>query len=273
MLLFLLPWKMDSNSLVKEVGVFIYQTIKEFLPEQENLEIEARFGLLIDKETNERIYLPVITDSILDPKQSKWYRFESSLSAKKHKEYNAFFNRIYVETRKKGYKGASLEYTHKKQNDFIYSSKAGQIRITKDNEGNIIKIERKRLLGKLDIWLPNAELDIRLSLNIEEPVDKQELENEAETERKKDRISYQNQKDSFCVDLTQVFQRTDTGNEIKHEMELEWKDKDLIENIKQLDTVPSSIFIQKTEEFVKTTFKIARKKNVFISPLKLNTLP
>lgn len=71
-------------------------------------------------------------------------------------------------------------------------------------------------------------MDVRLSVNIEHPVDiesvRHEISNPLAVKRKKDRISYEVAQGLMSIDLTQVFQNEGNGNQIKHELELEVND-------------------------------------------------
>lgn len=77
-------------------------------------------------------------------------------------------------------------------------------------------------------------MDVRLSANseIKVPVDsvKNEIAHPAAIQRKKDRVAYEVANGFLSVDLTQVSQNEGNGNQIKHELELEVKNPELLLN-------------------------------------------
>lgn len=100
--------------------------------------------------------------------------------------------------------------------------------------GELLHAQRKQNLSHLAIFQPNCVMDIRLSVNVETPILLETVANEvshpAVIKRKKDRMSYEVAQGLLSVDLTQVFQNEGNGNKIKHELELEVKDPELLLN-------------------------------------------
>ncbi|KAI9885437.1 MAG: hypothetical protein M1823_002743 [Watsoniomyces obsoletus] len=61
------------------------------------LEIEAKLGQLIDKNTNERIRLPVLTECIFNKDHPSWRTaFRSSMTESQHRTLNQFLNKAVV---------------------------------------------------------------------------------------------------------------------------------------------------------------------------------
>lgn len=77
-------------------------------------------------------------------------------------------------------------------------------------------------------------MDIRISVNaeIQIPIEnvKDEISHPSAIKRKKDRVSYEIASGLLSVDLTQVTQNEGNGNQIKHELELEVKNPELLLN-------------------------------------------
>lgn len=100
--------------------------------------------------------------------------------------------------------------------------------------GAVLNAQRKHQLGHLEILQPNGAMDIRLSVNAEIPVPVdsvlQDISHPAVIKRKKDRVAYEVANGLFSVDLTQVTQNEGNGNQIKHELELEVKNPELLLN-------------------------------------------
>ena len=100
--------------------------------------------------------------------------------------------------------------------------------------GTILNAQRKQQLGHLEIFHPHGVMDVRLSVNNEIPIPIESVKNDishpAAIKRKKDRVSYEVANGLFSVDLTQVTQNEGNGNQVKHELELEVKNPELILN-------------------------------------------
>lgn len=195
---------------------FVLQ-IKNSVPADINLaqlEIEAKFGRFIDKNTNQRVNA---SPGVLTPGQ-KWYRFESDLPPKIHSFLNAKLNEQIRP-------GKSWTYKHVKTVDLTY---ADRLRITKAeaDQSKILESIKKTRITDFGIHLPHLKVDIRISINLECPqsVDFKLLESmPVENERRKDRRSYIDEVSQIRYDLTDVQQlnRITRNTERKLEMEVE----------------------------------------------------
>ena len=98
--------------------------------------------------------------------------------------------------------------------------------------GTLFCAQSKQKLNHLAIFQPNCAMDIRLSVNIEIPVPLESVEKDfshpAVIKRKKDRVAYEVAQGLLSVDLTQVIQNEGQRNAVKHELELEVKDPELL---------------------------------------------
>ena len=75
----------------KHYVIKIERAVNEIaLDEDSSFEFEARLGAIVDKNTRQRIYLPVITECILD--DVDFVTFESSVPLQSHKGFNALLN-------------------------------------------------------------------------------------------------------------------------------------------------------------------------------------
>lgn len=95
--------------------------------------------------------------------------------------------------------------------------------------GEAIEAQRKQNIDNLAIFQPNCVMDVRLSVNVEHFIDiesiRHEITNPSAVKRRKDRISYEVADGLMSIDLTQVAQQqAGSGNQIRHELELEVKD-------------------------------------------------
>lgn len=206
------------------------------------LEIEAKLGRLIDKGTNDRISIPVMTEAILN-RNSPNIRtaFESSMTEYQHRALNAFLNKALLSTKQpksvppiaQAQKPARvpMDYKHTKELDTFYElSQRGLLSLpnslnvsTRTSHGNKMKVRVthdqktgkelakivKIRLADIDIYSPHNQVDWRISVNVEMNF-QGDLGDLIEPERKqggagdraKDRLTYHHQ--AYQIDLTQV---------------------------------------------------------------------
>lgn len=256
---------MDGNvpitSLVKQVMDWLYVSLDlnadiGLHPREGAIEIEAKIGTLIDKDTGDRIRLPVTSAAVLDPRNDK-FQFESQMLEAAHRKMNEFLNRI-TKTAATTPGRKKIDYTHTRETDsFRTLNSAGlnmmpeslmrrgprrdlKLRTSKrDKDGAVTGRIVKLQLSQLQIYSPLDSYDVRISMNLEVNLDQPDLdtnditddptpEKPAQPERKKDRVSY---KHLACqTDLTRV----DTpGLGPKYELELEL-DANLLRHQQQL---------------------------------------
>ncbi|KAI9807916.1 MAG: hypothetical protein M1825_005222 [Sarcosagium campestre] len=223
------------------------------------LEIEAKLGQLIDKNTNERLRLPVRSECVLskdDP--SLRYFFKSSMTESQHRHLNQFLNKTLIaskqpppppptENAKPLKSRISMDYVHTRERDRFYDVQHSQlpqiplsirphlntrhkmkVRATTDQKtgqplAQIVKIR----LADLDVYSPRTVFDWRLSINLEMAYDGdvgdlvEVLEGGKRSERNKDRMTYRHL--AYQIDLTQVTMQSDSSTkpEKEHELEVE----------------------------------------------------
>ncbi|CEI88299.1 hypothetical protein G6F70_004363 [Rhizopus microsporus] len=192
-----------------------------------NVEIEAKFGIFVDRRTNRRINLNALTETILQPEHERNVRFQTNMSLEQHRHFNKLLNDMVNKTQAKDYKGERIRYKHTNEIDKFYDipNSKGRWRVTVDQQGQIVPngiIEKERV-ADLNVHAPNQPLDFRISINVEHPRPKPNME--CTYERVKDRISYQHGGISF--DLTQV-KSSKEDSDPRHELELEFADSKLL---------------------------------------------
>jgi hypothetical protein len=202
------------------------------------LEIEAKVGVLIDKHTDQRVRLPVLTESVLaDDVKAK---FTSSMTLSQHKATNDFLNKALIESQlppstKPGGQSSiprvKMEYVHTYETDTFYELPDGptvharlppsvrsavdprrgiKARVTTDQKtGKVLAKIIKLRIRDLHIISPRTLVDWRISINLEMDYDgdlsnlgKQRIETGSDIARNKNRLSYKHQ--SYQIDLTQV---------------------------------------------------------------------
>lgn len=122
------------------------------------------------------------------------------------------------------------QYKHTKTVDSILSKtdSQGKTRITQDEaRTKVLESMVKRRLGDLAIFMPNCSLDVRISVNLEMPLAVSQADLQAiasgniESERFKDRRSYQDNATAIQYDLTEVTQSRSGQSETRYELEME----------------------------------------------------
>lgn len=229
-------------------------------------EIEAKFGELIDRNTNQRIDLGVLSPTIL--KEDDYvYPFRSIMTEAQHRTYNEYLNhQVVVSKNQKSNIGRErprvpISYEHKHEIDRFYAippqirdrhlpvtvanllaskGRDAKVRVSfKENKDGsreqIAKIVKARLKD-LSIHFPEHRLDCRISINLEMPWEGpiDELEAYATStnkgqspDRRKNRLSYGHC--SYQFDLTQVVENVNGRDEKKHELEIELEAKAILD--------------------------------------------
>ncbi|MCJ1225316.1 mRNA-capping enzyme subunit beta [Toensbergia leucococca] len=217
------------------------------------LEIEAKIGQLIDRNTNDRIRLPVMSECIVskgDPNLR--VNFKSSMTESQHRSMNGFLNKALLDSQpSKSDSSANpripMTYVHTRECDSFYDlSQAGllslpasirnqldqrhprvKVRITTDQKtGKVLAKIVKARVTDVDVYSPRTPFDWRVSVNLEmdwdgDMKDLVESKNgQKRADRNKDRVSYRHQ--SYQIDLTQVTPSdTSSKPEKEHELEVE----------------------------------------------------
>jgi hypothetical protein len=185
-----------------------------------SVEIEAKLGRLIDQRTGKRIHLPIFCETVIHLPDA---RFEANMSMSQHARFNEMLNTLVQSSKGK------VKYRHTKEIDqfFAVKGRRDKIRVSRhENTGQIVKngIIRKRKLQHLNVYVPTAPLDYRITVALEEQVSFPVGLEPDITERHKDRLSYQHQ--LVQVDLTQVSSvsrgSTTSVNQLFHEIEVEF---------------------------------------------------
>lgn len=218
--------KPPVDSIVRLVADLIGRHI-----ENPNVEIEAKLGILIDRNSDSRLKLPILSEAAIVPDRN--VRFKSDMSLGQHHHFNQMLNNRVNESNRPGYPGKVVSYQHTYERDCFYNSNNSKIRVTFDSQTNRIKeggIIVKNKLEHIDISSPLNNLDFRVSINEEIPRSKPT--GTPQHERNKDRLSYKH--DLWQIDLTQVkTQNSDSRNshkepEVSHEVEIEIANLDVI---------------------------------------------
>ncbi|KAK9376534.1 CYTH-like domain-containing protein [Lipomyces chichibuensis] len=225
------------EDLTRRVSSWIYANVVDMAPDVQNqIEIEAKIGTIMSKQTQQRLSLPVDTETLLNTDMlAGTIEFESDVGGLQHQAYNVFLNTC---LQKSEQWKTPIRYSHTKQRDIFYgmapqpgSNRRGErLRVSIDlkSEKVIQKIVKTRVRD-LMIYFPGSKYDVRISLNIERPESMvPSPQDKLNNERVKDRVSYIHQNSQ--IDLTQV-----TAPDRKtHELEVELGMKDTLQHISRI---------------------------------------
>ncbi|CAO3695322.1 unnamed protein product [Rhizopus stolonifer] len=189
-----LPAKKPAQFVVREPSIFnikpvddVIKYIADFIGKHchlKNVEIEAKFGVFVDKHSKRRINLNAHTETILTDGLERNFQFELNMPLEQHCHFNKLLNEW---STKRKPKTTNIPDTYTKW------------RVTTDSTGkNLVNVEHPRPLPKGDYSY----------------------------ERAKDRISYKHGGISF--DLTQVKTITTNDPDLRHELELEILNSELL---------------------------------------------
>ncbi|EHK19305.1 uncharacterized protein TRIVIDRAFT_49486 [Trichoderma virens Gv29-8] len=303
------PWEASITGvkpieeLSKSVADFLFmnvisnQDIQEITSRGIQFEIEAKLGTLIDKDTNQRVDRFVTTECILD--DNGRVAFRSSMTEAHHKSFNDFLNNVVIQTDPRnpngGAKRVPVIYKHRREIDRFYDlppemhghlpgcvrarlgsrSRNVRVRVTYDQKTNQIlnKIIKARV-ADIDLHMPMAPMDCRISINLEMNWDGsvEELEqlsankSDRQPDRNKDRLSYK--QGHYQIDLTQVTHTVNgPGNtqrmDKEHELEIELNHLALLEQGRRAISGAPHRYQELVEGFVDNVRVLARKAKEF----------
>ncbi|KIJ62601.1 hypothetical protein HYDPIDRAFT_93898 [Hydnomerulius pinastri MD-312] len=213
------------DEFIREIADFVHHMImtRPNMGPDAKVEVEAKLGILRDRNSGQRISLPVLVETILVPNEID-LRFESNMSPNQHKHFNTLLNELKRISTEPSHPASPLEYKHVKVLDSFYSSDnprdREKIRVTREEKtGTVLEVTKKVRLGDLNIYCPKRAADWRISVNLEVPVP-HPVGTPTHT-RRKDRICYSHEE--FNIDLTQVISNAapNAPPEVLHELEVE----------------------------------------------------
>lgn len=200
---------------VRQLVHFILQHVTD-----NNIEVEAKLGLLIEREKADRVInlVPVMCETPINAESNADVRFVSDVGEDLFRRANRRLNARVEETSSQT--EGRVNYIRTRELDVYYPRRIRQIkqRIADSREYKVLKSQMKTRLGDLNVLCPGRICDIRYSASREEDCDVPNCE--PEMQREKDRISYKYE--FVSVDITTVEMLTRSGGvERTHEIEVE----------------------------------------------------
>ncbi|KAL9102808.1 MAG: hypothetical protein Q9163_002086 [Psora crenata] len=225
------------------------------------LEIEAKIGRIIDKNTTDRLQLPVLTETVLNRDHPNMRtNFESSMTEAQHRALNGFLNNALIATqaakptpqnpKPPPNNRVRMKYKHTKETDTFYElSQSGllalprsitsischprsgvktKVRITHDQKTGqeLAKIVKARI-ADVDVYSPQNQADWRVSVNVEmdfqgDMKDLVEVEKKDGKRADRSKDRMSYQHQAYQIDLTQVTPAEGTLlSDREHELEVE----------------------------------------------------
>ncbi|KAI1499009.1 mRNA triphosphatase CET1 [Biscogniauxia marginata] len=226
-------------------------------------EIEAKLGTIIDKNTNDRIYLPVRAGECILGDGAR-VAFRSSMTENQHRVFNDYLNDQVKASYHRNPNAASrvpVHYVHRREIDRFYELPTqmrqrlptcvssllqpnlpvkARVSYDQKTKGVLAKIVKARV-ADFHMHLPHMLLDCRISINLEwdwdgevEEIERNQIPNKDRMpDRIKDRLSYKH--GFYQIDLTQVTQGSQGpqphgGAAKEHELEIELDSRAVLEH-------------------------------------------
>ncbi|KAL8730878.1 MAG: hypothetical protein Q9166_003805 [cf. Caloplaca sp. 2 TL-2023] len=277
---FLGPWEpsitnvIHSEEIIRGIMDYLIGIVAPMIlkndPVLDMLEIEAKIGQVMDRDTQGRVRIPVETECVLsrnDP--SLKTQFKSSMTETQHSQLNNFLNKSLINSQpppagapsRPGRPRLPLVYAHRYETDNFYDLPPNalkalppliqgylggrflpKVRITTDDKtgkelARIIKLK----VSDIEVYSPRALFDWRVSVNLEYKYDGDirdlvksiEGKDRKNIDRKKNRMSYTH--GPYQLDLTQVHKAgTNSTVEKEHELEIELSAATVIEQTRRV---------------------------------------
>ncbi|GEQ70542.1 hypothetical protein JCM33374_g4220 [Metschnikowia sp. JCM 33374] len=234
------------QSTVRTIAEWLYANFVEIsLENRQYVELELKFGTIVNKESGSRIDLGVSTECIFTA--TGHTRFEVGVHEAGWSEMKNFLEELeksYADIARKDASKPRRKFslTESNNTDYFYqiterNEKPKRIRISKDNSltpPRYVAISKQRV-SDLHIHNPSSMYDLRLSLSIEFPVSDESIEpimkkNKSSMQRGKKRSSYSHAPTVTRFDFTEVSSpktnrnkagRSVVENDKSYELELE----------------------------------------------------
>ncbi|TVY28277.1 mRNA-capping enzyme subunit beta [Lachnellula hyalina] len=294
------PWEKSitgnppMDQTTKKIADFLFTTVVsrndlgELLSRGVEIEIEAKLGHLIDKQTNVRFEpnVRIETECVL-AENPNLIAFRSSMTDAQHSTLNNFLNAQVAAAHPNNpdsKKRVSIDYLHRKETDTFYHLPPSwlphlpavireylkphqpvKVRVTRDQKtGNVLAKIIKARIADMSIYNPQAPLDCRISVNFEMRYDgdiELLVPSPDAPERHKDRMSYT--QGPYQIDLTLVTQimAANGGNRTskEHELEIELSTAAVSEQGRRAATNEPHEYPSLVEGFLNNVLVLARE--------------
>ncbi|RLV90904.1 mRNA-capping enzyme subunit beta [Spathaspora sp. JA1] len=280
-------------SVTRTIAEWIYANFSNIEDRNRKyVELELKFGKIIDKRTGNRLNVNVVTECIFTDHSN--IRYDMQVEEIAWQEVRKFFEELernYQEDHKGAHKQAGprrkFNMLESDQTDSFYQiggkgEHIKKVRVSKDNEispPRYVAIHKERI-ADLYIHNPSSMYDLRLSLSLEIPVPENNIEpiitkNKPSLVREKKRTTWTHAPTITQFDLTRVLIPLESKNkqgkkivthDISYEIELEI---DTLEVFNAIDKITQGIDNFRLEELVEVFVNNARVINNRVTKLAL----
>lgn len=281
-----------TSSMIKTISSWIFANFKNIAEEnRQHVELELKFGRIIDKEFGKRVKLDITSDCVYTNHTGS--SFDMQIDELAWLDVQKFFSELEstYQSELKRLKNIPKKPTRKfntldsDMTDLFYqiterNAKSKSVRVSKDNTLNpprYVAISKTRI-GDLYIYNPLGIYDLRLSLSLELPVSDDSIDNIRNRNtprliREKKRSSWVHAPTITRFDLTRVLMPLESKNksgktivthEKKYEVELEIDTAELFSAIEKVD---KGIDMYRFQELVEIFMNNARVLNNRVSSL------
>lgn len=250
------------EDLTRKITEWVYSHLSQLSDDdRKSVEIELKFGLLVDRNTEKRLDLPVVTETMVRPDFARSNTFfKASMSDEQFGRINTFLDDLVNPQKKSNALAPQLNRTNTKTKDVIYEGRgAEKIRLTFDEHEQLVAKITKRRVNDIVIYSPGDLVDIRVSISVEKDHPGQISQQQRPSKvRNKNRLSYVTR--GVQIDLTSVIS-PGSGRQAtvaSKELELELDSGALISYYDSFQAKTDSRAMDKFEELIRYGLDDAR---------------
>lgn len=215
---------LQFEELTRKVTEWLFGSLQSLGEDRQYAEVEVKLGRIIQKDTGQRLSLPVLTETAVTTDFAREKTtFVSSVSDEQFRLAMEFLKVLAKESKKGLRKPTYIEAIPKVyMRDEIYRNYDGgrNFRLTFNSGNELIEQIDKKKVDHLAVYSPGDRLDFRITVSVEVPVSEDEVNMKVLkklTERCKTRVSYKHA--AFQADLTTVISdKTKMSNEVELEV-------------------------------------------------------
>ncbi|KAK9461957.1 CYTH-like domain-containing protein [Lipomyces oligophaga] len=191
------------QDITRRIALWLHTNIHRMKPEEQSMvEIEAKIGLILDRNTGTRLVLPIDSEALLNTEMlTGQYKFHSDVGPLQLEAYVRFLKE-HMKKKKEGAAGPEITHHHILQLDSFYRMEPIRVSTDTTSGKEIAKITKIRV-SDLMLACPGSTFDVRISLNLEQPETEELLEKYKQKRyRRKDRDSFLH--GNTRIDITRV---------------------------------------------------------------------
>lgn len=255
-----------DDDLTKSVQDWVYATIYSISPDLRPLiEMEMKFGLIMDRKTPDRINPPVSSQAVYTELDA---HMTPNIEQPVFEELKKYMRGISEVNENSG----KFSIIESQTTDSLYrvgvaTQRPRFLRMSTDmNTGRVAQFIEKRKIAHLLLFSPKDSYDVKISINLEIPVPETEPPEKYKdqtplSERGKQRVSFIHNDSCTRIDVTKVEKRSNGRNsppDVTHEIELEINTPALLSAFDDIAT-DSKVYASVIRTFLNNGTLIRRK--------------